>query len=96
MKRRDGLREYVRGSLWVLATAAVVAALAAGSVSSLVDLGPRSPLAFQGTPDDAQSLLIGVAGTMVTVIALLLALTVVALQLSSTQFSVIIWRPCAA
>ena len=87
MMRRDVLREYVRGSLWVLPSVAVFAALVAGSLLSLVDLGPRSPLAFQGTPDDARSLLIGIAGTMVTVIALLLGLTVVALQLSSTQFS---------
>src|SRR5262249_15422828 len=50
-----------------------------------VDSGSR--LAFQGTADDARTLLIGIAGTMVTVIALLLGLTVVALQLSSTQFS---------
>src|SRR5215510_6736973 len=81
MIRRDALSEYVRGSLWVLA------ALAAGSLLSLVRVGPRSPLAFQGTPDDARTLLFGIAGTMVTVIALLLGLTVVALQLSSTQFS---------
>jgi uncharacterized membrane protein len=87
MVRRDALFEYERGSLWVLPTVAVFVALAAGSLLSLVDLGPRSPFAFQGTPDDARSLLIGVASTMVTVIALLLGLTVVALQLSSTQFS---------
>jgi uncharacterized membrane protein len=87
MIRRDALLEYVRGSLWVLPTLSVLAALAAGSLLSLVRVGPRSPLAFQGTSDDARTLLIGIAGTMVTVIALLLGLTVVALQLSSTQFS---------
>jgi uncharacterized membrane protein len=87
MIRRDALSEYVRGSLWVLPTLSVLAALAAGSLLSLVSIGPHSPLAFQGTADDARTLLIGIAGTMVTVIALLLGLTVVALQLSSTQFS---------
>ena len=87
MIRRDALSEYVRGSLWVLPTLSVLAALAAGSLLSLVSIGPRSALAFQGTSDDARTLLIGIAGTMVTVIALLLGLTVVALQLSSTQFS---------
>jgi uncharacterized membrane protein len=84
---RGSLREYVRGSLWVLPTLSVLAALAAGALLSSVSTGPRSPLAFQGTPDDARTLLLGIAGTMVTVIALLLGLTVVALQLSSTQFS---------
>ena len=87
MIRRDALSEYVRGSLWVLPTLSALVALAAGSLLSLVSVGPHSPLAFQGTSDDARTLLIGIAGTMVTVIALLLGLTVVALQLSSTQFS---------
>ena len=87
MMRRDELSEYVRGSLWVLPTMSVLAALVAGSLLSLVNVGAGSPLAFQGTADDARTLLIGITGTMVTVIALLLGLTVVALQLSSTQFS---------
>jgi len=87
MVGRDALKEYVRGSLWVLPTLSVLAALAAGTLLSSVSIGPRSPLAFQGTPDDARNLLLGITGTMVTVIALLLGLTVVALQLSSTQFS---------
>jgi uncharacterized membrane protein len=87
MIRRDALSEYVRGSLWVLPTLSVLVALAAGSLLAEVSVGPHSPLAFQGTSDDARTLLIGIAGTMVTVIALLLGLTVVALQLSSTQYS---------
>src|SRR5512142_2090257 len=52
---------------------------------SASDRGP--PLAFQGTADDARTLLFGITGTVITIIALLLGLTVVALQLSSTQFS---------
>src|SRR6266516_1005793 len=87
MIRRDALSEYARGSLWVLPTLSVAAALAAGSLLSAVNIGVRSPLAFQGTADDARNLLIGITGTMVTVIALLLGLAVVALQLSTTQFS---------
>src|SRR3954449_108474 len=87
MMRRDALPEYIRGSLWVLPTACVFVALLLGSLLSLVNVGPDSPLAFQGTPDDARTLLFGITGTMITVIALLLGLAVVALQLSSTQFS---------
>jgi uncharacterized membrane protein len=87
MIRRGALSEYVRASLWVLPTLSVIAALAAGALLSAVNVGVHSPLAFQGTPDDARNLLIGISGTMVTVIALLLGLAVVALQLSSTQFS---------
>src|SRR5689334_14528477 len=87
MMRRDALREYTRGSLWLLPVVAVVVSVGLGAVLSRVDVGPTSPLAFQGTADDARNLLIGISSTMVTVIALLLGLAVVALQLSSTQFS---------
>jgi uncharacterized membrane protein len=88
--RRDAAGEYLRGALWALPTVAVVLALIAGSVLALVDIGPDSafhPLVFQGTADDARTLLIAIASTMVTVIALVLGLTVVALQLASTQYS---------
>ena len=90
MIRRDALREYAAGALWVRPSAAALAALVAGTVISHITVSPGSPLAplsFQGTADDARNLLIGVTSTVVTVIALVLGLTVVALQLSSTQFS---------
>ena len=85
--RWDAAREYVRGSLWVIPTGCVLGALLLGVLLSRVNVGPRSPLAFQGTADDARALLSGIAGTMVTVIAVVLGLAVVALQLASTQFS---------
>jgi uncharacterized membrane protein len=85
--RRDALREYSRGSLWFLPAVAAVLAILLGIILSQMPVGATSRLAFQGTADDARSLLITIAGTMVTVIALLLGLAVVALQLSSTQFS---------
>jgi uncharacterized membrane protein len=89
-QRREALFEYLRGAMWVLPVVSVVVALALGSVLSQVTV-PRSSvlrrLVFEGTADDARTLLISIAGTMITVIALILGLTVVALQLSSTQFS---------
>jgi uncharacterized membrane protein len=84
------LWEYLQGALWVLPGLSVLLALVLGSALSAVDVPLSSPLhrlVFQGTVDDARTLLIGIAGTMITVIALMLGLTVVALQLSSTQFS---------
>ncbi|HEX2362740.1 MAG TPA: DUF2254 domain-containing protein [Jiangellaceae bacterium] len=87
MINREVIREYTSASLWVLPTFAGLLALITGTVVSQIDLGPNSPLAFQGTADDARGLLIAISGTVVTVIALVLGLTVVALQLASTQFS---------
>jgi uncharacterized membrane protein len=90
MIRREALREYVAGSLWVLPGFAALLALITGATMAQFDIGPDNPLAplaFQGTADDARALLMAVSGTVITVIALVLGLTVVALQLSSTQFS---------
>ena len=89
-RRREARWEYARGALWVLPTIAVVMAVVLGAGLSRVDIPESSRfrwLVFQGTADDARTLLIGIAGTMITVIALMLGLTVVALQLSSTQYS---------
>jgi uncharacterized membrane protein len=85
--RWDAAREYTRGSLWVIPTGCVVGALLLGVLLSQVNVGPTSPVAFQGTADDARALLSGISSTIITVIALVLGLAVVALQLSSTQYS---------
>lgn len=90
MISRGAVREYAAGSLWVWPSAAAVFALCAGWAASTIELGRNSrwaAVAFQGTADDARSLLNAITSTVVTVIALVLGLTVVALQLSSTQFS---------
>ena len=88
MMRRDAWREYSpRGTLWLMPLVTVMLSIALGAVFARIDVGRESLLAFQGTADDARTLLIGITSTMVTVIALLLGLAVVALQLSSTQFS---------
>ncbi len=88
--RWEALREYAGGALWVLPGLAALVALICGYAMSQIELTPDSFLArfaFQGTADDARNLLVAITSTVVTVIALVLGLTVVALQLSSTQFS---------
>ena len=85
--RRGALWEYIRGALWVLPTIAVVMALGIGLVLSQIEASSTRWFVFQGTPDDARTLLIAISSTLATVIALVLGLTVVALQLASTQFS---------
>jgi len=86
----EAIKEYASGALWVLPSLAALLALAAGYTMSQIRVTPGSLLdrfAFQGTADDARTLLVTVSSTVVTVIALVLGLTVVALQLSSTAFS---------
>ena len=88
--RRRVLWDYIGSALWVLPTLAVVVFLLAGAVLSSVEVDERSPLAklaFQGTADDARSLLIAVSSTMITVTGLVFALTIVALQIASGQYS---------
>jgi uncharacterized membrane protein len=58
--------------------------------ASAVDVGPDTvlgPLLFQGTAGDARDLLIVVSATMITVTGLVFSLSVVALQIASSQFS---------
>jgi uncharacterized membrane protein len=89
-RRTEGLWEYARGALWVLPGISLIAALMLGAVLSKVHVAATAPvqrLLFQGTADDARTLLIGITGTVITVIALVLGLTLVALQLSSSQYS---------
>jgi uncharacterized membrane protein len=64
--------------------------LVAGAVLSQIDVDPNSGfgrLLFQGDSGSARELLIVVSATMITVTGLVFSLTVVALQISSTQFS---------
>ena len=89
-RRTEGLWEYARGALWVLPGVSLIAALVLGAVVAKVHVAATAPvhrLLFQGTADDARTLLIGITGTVITVIALVLGLTLVALQLSSSQYS---------
>ena len=88
--RRRAIRDYLAGALWVLPTVSVLVFLLAGAVLSRVEVDEGSPLAslaFQGTADDARSLLIVVSSTMITVTGLVFALTIVALQIASGQYS---------
>ena len=87
--RRFLRRETLR-SLWFLPTVFIVAALAAGYGLSSIEVddgGLLDSLIFGGDAAAARELLIVVSGTMITVTGLVFVLTVVALQIASTQFS---------
>ncbi len=90
MLRREAMREYLGGALWVMPFAAGILALIVANV--LMNLEPAdgtflARFSFQGSAADARAVLLAITGTVVTVIALVLGLSVVALQLTSTQFS---------
>jgi len=88
--RREVLWDHLRGALWVLPSVSVVVFLVAGVLLSRVSVGDDSParaLVFQGSAEDARQLLIVVSTTMITVTRLVFALTIVALQIASGQYS---------
>ena len=90
LARRRVILDYLTGALWVLPTLSVVVFLLAGAALSRVEVDGDSALArfaFQGTAEDARSLLIVVSSTMITVTGLVFALTIVALQIASGQYS---------
>jgi uncharacterized membrane protein len=89
-RRWQDFLEYGRGALWLLPTLSGILALVLGWILSSIDVGDTGPIGwvvFQGTPDDARTLLTVIATAMLGVIATVFGLAVVALQLSSTQFS---------
>lgn len=89
--RRSGvLRESLSGSLWVLPAVSVLAALALGTaLAGRHDAVPAvlERLVFSGDAAAARSLLTVVAGSIITVTSLVFTLTVLTLQLASSQYS---------
>lgn len=84
-QRRDVVR-----SLWFFPSVSVLLALVAGYVLSQVEVAEGSLISsvlFRGDASAARELLVVVSGTMITVTGLVFVLTVVALQIASTQFS---------
>jgi uncharacterized membrane protein len=90
LARRRVLLDYLAGALWVPPTISMLVFLLAGAALSRVEVDDDSPLAtlaLQGTAEDARSLLMVVSSTMITVTGLVFALTIVALQIASGQYS---------
>ena len=88
------LRAQLRGSLWPLPLLAVTLAVGLGIampwLDDVVDTGdPAHPLAFVfgGGPAAARDLLAAIAGSLISVTGVTFSLTVVALQLGSSQYS---------
>ncbi len=92
--RLDRVRDALRTELWPVPTIGIAVGLGLGiglpRVDAHVDDG-LSPAAaawlFGGGPSAARTLLGAIAGSLITVTALTFSLTVVTLQLASSQFS---------
>ena len=87
---RERTTDFHRATLWFLPALAVLMALALGSLLTRLEVDDASSLrdlVFRGDVGEARELLTVIAGTMITVTGLVFVLTVVALQIASTQFS---------
>ncbi len=86
------LVDRLRQSLWFIPTigailAGVLAVLVVG-ISNLLDAsGIHLPLVFEAGADGARAMLQAIAGSVITVAGVVFSITIVALQLASTQFS---------
>ncbi|MEW2631005.1 DUF2254 domain-containing protein [Streptomyces sp. NPDC048389] len=88
------MRDTLRAQLWPLPTLGVTLAIAAGVGMPRMDKRIRDDMPpllrdylFSGNADAARSVLAAIAGSLVTVTALTFSLTVLTLQLASSQFS---------
>lgn len=80
--------ERFRSRLWPIPTlAAALAAVLAGALSTLRPEAAAAPLWWPGEASSARGLLEVLAGSSLTVVALVFSLQVVALQLAATQYS---------
>ncbi|WP_164519527.1 DUF2254 domain-containing protein [Nocardioides ferulae] len=77
------------GPFWVVPSLWCIGAVGLGLVLPELDEGTASwmPLLFQGGPEGARTVLSSVAGAMISVTGLVFSITIVVLQLASSQFS---------
>ncbi|WP_373234622.1 DUF2254 domain-containing protein [Mycobacterium marinum] len=95
ISRRKAILDYLQGTVWVLPLVGVVVGLGSGAILSLIPVKPDSlidKLMFQGTAGDARGVLIVVSATMITTTGIVFSLTVLSLQIASSQFSVRLLR----
>jgi uncharacterized membrane protein len=93
---RDRVRSWwfdIRTSLWLVPSLITLAAVLLGLVTVRIDLRPRYDLQFEsawvfgGGAEGARGVLTAIAGTMMTVTALVFSIMVVAFQLAVSQLT---------
>ncbi|HVL82642.1 MAG TPA: DUF2254 domain-containing protein [Actinomycetota bacterium] len=90
-RRLSDVREILRGSLWfvpaICVASSILLAHVLTSVDRRVDASRLPGLVFGGGPDAARDVLSTVAAAMMQFTAVVFTITIVVLQLASTQFS---------
>ncbi len=81
------LQEALRGALWFTPMMFVAGAMALAFVTLDIDRSGDTSFAFSGSADSARSLLSTLASAMLTFTGLVFSITIVALQLASSQWS---------
>ncbi|CAM4228153.1 hypothetical protein MB901379_03598 [Mycobacterium basiliense] len=95
ISRRKAILDYLQGTVWALPSIGVALGLGSGAVLSMIPVKSGSlvdTLMFQGTAGDARGVLIVVSATMITTTGIVFSLTVLSLQIASSQFSVRLLR----
>ena len=87
--RREGWWFRLWQPFWALPVAIVLLALASGLLIPEVDrgLGDHVPFVFRGGPEGARGMLSTIATAMISVTGLVFSITMVVLQLASSQFT---------
>jgi len=88
--RLSHLREMVRSSFWLVPGVCVAVAIGLAMLVTTIDqrlVRVGSPLVFTGGPEAARTLLSTITSSMITFTGLVFSITVVVLQLTSSQFS---------
>lgn len=89
---RDRWRD-IRGSLWFVPAVEVVLAIAGSTLTLWLDaahadwLSERLPVIFGGTAEGARTLLSAIAGSVISVVAVIFSVTMIALQQASSQYT---------
>ncbi|HEY7399020.1 MAG TPA: DUF2254 family protein, partial [Gaiellaceae bacterium] len=84
---RFRVRQWLRGSLWVLPVAGAVVGVAFGQLSILLDRHVTLPAGWQYSPGTASTLLSAVVGSMVALIGFVVTISVLVVQMATGTFS---------
>lgn len=88
--RLERLRDHLRGTLWfvpgLFVAASIALAFGLAAFDRRLDV-PDATLLFTGSADSARSVLSTIAASMITLVSLVFTITIVVLQLASSQFS---------